>query len=212
MTILLSLIFTPKIVGFICGAIWARLNGYMTPIFVNVTGREHIDKKQSYVVVSNHQSQYDIFVLYGWLGIDIKWVMKKELRKIPGLGIGSKKVGHIFIDRSDSQAALETINTAKKNIVNGTSIIFFPEGTRSRTGELTPFKKGAFRLAIDLKLPILPITITGTRNILPSGTIDLFPGKAKMLIHKPIDIKGYNNDNFSDLMDVTYRTIKSGIS
>ena len=79
------------------GIVWSRFNAWITPMLVTTRGLEKIDRKQSYVVVSNHQSQYDIFVLYGWLGIDFKWVMKQELRKIPGLGIACEKIGHIFI-------------------------------------------------------------------------------------------------------------------
>ncbi len=209
LTIILVIITNPKITSFICGVVWSRLNGYLTPICVSVAGREHIDKTQSYVIVSNHQSQYDIFVLYGWLGIDFKWVMKQELRKVPGIGIGCEKVGHIFIDRSNHERALASLNEAKSKIVNGTSVIFFPEGTRSKDGSLGEFKKGAFKMALDLGLPVLPVTVLGTAKILPSNTTDLFPGKAKIVIHKPIDIAGYNDDNIQGLMDQAHAAIKS---
>jgi 1-acyl-sn-glycerol-3-phosphate acyltransferase len=169
---------------------------------VKVSGRQLIDNKQSYVIISNHQSLYDIFLIYGWLGVDIKWVMKKELAKIPGIGFGSKKVGHIFLDRSNSRVALESLNEAKRKLINGTSVVIFPEGTRSQTGQLGPFKKGAFKLALDLGLPILPVTISGTRNILPTGTVDLMPGKATMLIHKPIEIKNQTEESLKDLLIV----------
>ncbi|HOG13024.1 MAG TPA: lysophospholipid acyltransferase family protein, partial [Smithellaceae bacterium] len=88
LTVVLAVVTNPRITSFICGTVWSRLNGYLTPIRVRVTGRGNIDPTQSYVIVANHQSQYDIFVLYGWLGIDFKWVMKQELRKVPGIGIG----------------------------------------------------------------------------------------------------------------------------
>jgi len=211
LAVVMVIITNPKITSLICGTTWSRLNGYFTPIRVKVSGRENIDKKQSYVIVSNHQSQYDIFVLYGWLDVDFKWVMKQELRKVPGLGIGCEKIGHIFIDRSNHERALASLNEAKKKIVNGTSVIFFPEGTRSRDGIMGTFKKGAFKIAIDLGLPVLPITIIGTKDILPSDTIDLFPGTAKMIIHKPIDIAGYGDDTIEKLMDRTHAVIKSGL-
>jgi len=212
LTVLLSVITNPRITSFICGTIWARLNGYLTPILVTVAGRNNIVKTQSYVIVANHQSQYDIFVVYGWLGIDFKWVMmKQELRKIPGLGIGCEKVGHIFIDRSNHEKAVSSLQAAKEKIVNGTSVIFFPEGTRSKDGSLGRFKKGAFKMAIDLKLPILPITIIGTKEILPPNTLDLFPGKGLMIIHKPIDTTGYTDNNLDELVDLTHRAIQSGL-
>ena len=209
LTVVLAVVTNPRITSFICGTVWARLNGYLTPMWVVVTGRNNIVKAQSYVIVANHQSAYDIFVLYGWLGIDFKWVMKQELRKVPGIGLGCEKVGHIFIDRSNRKKTLASLSTAKEKIVNGTSVIFFPEGTRSRDGSLGAFKKGAFKMAVDLRLPILPITITGTHDILPSDSLDLFPGRAHMIIHKPIESAGYADDNLDELVDRARRVIES---
>ena len=165
---LIALLVDPKLASRLPAVLWAKLNAWATPMFAEVIGRENIDEKQSYVIVCNHQSLYDIFLLYGWLGIDFKWVMKKELRKVPFLGAACEAIGHIYIDRSDPATAIEAINRAKEKIVNGTSVLFFPEGTRSKTGEMGPFKKGAFKMALDLGLPILPVTIKGTRAILPT--------------------------------------------
>ena len=185
------------------GVVWARLNSLATPMLVQTLGRENIDKSQSYVIVSNHQSQYDIFVLYGWLGIDFKWVMKQELRRVPALGVACEKIGHIFIDRSNTEAALRSLEKAKSKIVNGTSVIFFPEGTRSRDGNLGTFKKGAFRMALDLGIPILPVTISGTRSILPTRSIDPFPGRARMTIHPALDTQGYDGRRMKVLIEKT---------
>jgi len=207
LTVVLVFLTSPRFASFIGGAVWSRLNSYMTPMFVSVFGRENIDKKQSYVIVSNHQSLYDIFVLYGWLGVDFRWVMKQELRKIPGLGIGCEKIGHIFIDRTDRNRAVEAINAAKSSIVNGTSVIFFPEGTRSMDSKLGTFKMGAFKMALDMGLPILPVTIIGTRDILPPRTINILPGRVRMIINKPIDISVYSNDNLNELAKKTKEVI-----
>jgi 1-acyl-sn-glycerol-3-phosphate acyltransferase len=197
---ILAFLINARVASYIGGAIWARLNIWMVPIFVTVSGRENIDIKQSYVVIANHQSAFDIFVLYGFLDIDFKWVMKQELRKLPGIGIGCEKVGHIFIDRFDHESALKALSTAKEKIVNGTSIIFFPEGTRSSDGIIRDFKKGAFKMALDLDLPILPVTIIGTKEILPNKTLNLFPGKALMKIHEPISVKDYSDENINELI------------
>ncbi len=183
------------------GVIWARINVFITPMVVHVQGREHIVPRQSYVIVSNHQSHYDIFVLYGWLGIDFKWIMKMELRKVPVLGLACDKIGHIYIDRKNTEAAVRTIREARRRIVDGTSVIFFPEGTRSRTGALGTFKKGAFKMALDLNIPILPVTITGTRDILPPKTLQLFPGRARMVIHKPVEVSAYDESRIRELME-----------
>jgi 1-acyl-sn-glycerol-3-phosphate acyltransferase len=196
----LAMIFGPRFASWICGGWWARLNSYFTPMLVRVRGREHIDPNQSYVLVANHQSHYDVFVLYGWLGIDFKWVMKQELRKIPALGFACEKIGHIYIDRSNHQAALASIEAAKDRIVNGTSVLFFAEGTRSRDGELGRFKKGAFRMALDLGLPILPLTLSGTRKVLPPTTLDVFPGQVSLTIHEPVAIDGLTDKEIPELM------------
>ncbi len=212
MAVLFSILFGPKIGSFVGGVIWSRLNAYLTPMFVKVIGKENIEKGQSYVVVPNHQSLYDIFLIYGWLGIDIKWVMKKELRKLPGVGFGSAKVGHIFLDRSNQRAAMESLIEAKKKLVRGTSVVIFPEGTRSSSGQLLPFKRGAFKLAVDLELPILPITINGTRRILPAKSIaKILPGRVSLTIHKTINISDYDDTSIKKLMDDTKEIIESAL-
>ena len=209
MAVVLSLAVNQKVGSWFGGAVWARINTYLTPAFVGVSGRQNINPKQSYVIAVNHLSIFDIWALYGWLGIDFKWVMKKEIRKYPGVGFGAMAVGHIFIDRSSTAAALKTLNDAKAKIRNGTSVIFFPEGTRSKTSKLLPFKKGAFKMAFDLNLPILPITINGTDKVFPTGTLNLFPGKIEVIVHEPISIKGYSNDNILELMSRTASIIES---
>lgn len=209
--LLSAFLFSPKTCSAVFPPIWARINSNMTPMTVNTYGKELIDPGQSYVVISNHQSHYDIFVLYGWLGMDIKWVMKKELRKVPIIGYICKKMEHIYIDRSDQRAAIESINRAKKKITRGTSVIFFPEGTRSSTGRMGQFKKGAFRLAVDLGIPILPVTISGTHEILPKGTLDLFPGTVNMVVHPPIQVSEYNRSNLDVLMEKVRKIIASDL-
>ena len=201
LAVLFSIIFNHRVGSYVGGVLWSKLNSWLVPMIVTVKGRENIQSKTSYIILTNHQSAYDIFLVYGWIGIDIKWIMKKELQKVPGLGFGSEKVGHIFLDRSNSRAALESLNVAKKKLVNGTSVVVFPEGTRSKTGIPGPFKRGAFKLAIDLGLPILPVTLINTRKVLPTDSFNILPAKVKMVIHKPITIDGYNEKNMPELID-----------
>ncbi len=197
--VFIASVFSQKAAGY-CGTIWARLNAFFTPVFVSVEGKKNIKKNTSYIIVSNHQSYYDIFLIYGWLGVDIKWVMKKELRKVPGLGISCEKIGHIFIDRSNTQVAIESMNKVKQKLVNGTSVVIFPEGTRTTTGELSPFKRGAFKMAFDVGLSILPVTLVGTMDILPTRSFNLLPGKAKMVIHEPVPISNYDESEIDKLI------------
>jgi 1-acyl-sn-glycerol-3-phosphate acyltransferase len=209
--IVLILFAKPKTVGRFSAVPWARIMAHVTPMRVRVEGRENLDPEQSYVLVSNHQSQYDIFLLYGWLGVDFKWVMKKELRSVPGIGIACDRLGHIFIDRSDHASAVATLENAKNKIVDGTSVIFFPEGTRSRDGHLKKFKKGAFRMAVDLGIPILPLTVTGTRDVLPAGTSDLLPGSARLVIHPPVSVDGCTERDCGRLRDEVRGVIASSL-
>ena len=168
--------------------LWARFNTRITPATVTVYGKEHITPGQSYVVVANHQSLFDIYAIYGYLGMDLRWVMKKELRNIPVFGYACEVMGQIIVDRKNPKAALAAIEAAKSQIKNGRSIIFFPEGTRSLDGQLQTFKAGAFKFATDMNLPILPVTIRGSRDILPSKTIRLQPGEMEVIVHPPIEL------------------------
>lgn len=206
-----SMLINQRIGSYFGGVIWSKFNAMMVPMFVKVQGRKNIKKNTSYIVISNHQSYFDVFLIYGWVGLDIKWVMKKELKKIPGLGFGSEKVGHIFLDRSNSRAAVESLVEAKKKLINGVSVVIFPEGTRSPTGKMGNFKRGAFKLAIDLGLPILPVTVIGTKNILPANSSNLLPGRVKMIIHEPISIEGYNESNMPEIMDIVKQKIQTAL-
>lgn len=211
LAIITSIVINP-VAGGKFAVLWARINSYFTPMSVNVEGLENIDKNQSYIIVANHLSLYDIYVLYGWIGIDIRWVMKKELRKVPVIGLVCKVLEHVYIDRSSSSKAIETINKAKEKICNGTSIIFFPEGTRSDDFKLQSFKKGAFKLAIDLDLPVLPVTINGTHKILGKGTLNLMPGTVGMVVHEPINTSDYDDETIGKLVKKSRDVIKSKLT
>jgi 1-acyl-sn-glycerol-3-phosphate acyltransferase len=178
---------------------------------MNVVGRENIVEKQSYVVVANHQSAFDIFVLWGFLGIDTRWVMKKELRKIPLFGLAGKLGGNIYIDRSDRKGAYESLKEARNILVDGVSLIMLPEGTRSRDGKLREFRKGAFVMSLDLGIPLLPVSIVDTRHILPPGTLNLFPGRATLVIHEPVAAEGYDEENLDGLILKVRSVIQEGI-
>jgi len=188
--VIAALLISPSFGSRVVGGAWAKGIGWLTPILVSVEGREHIQDGQTYVVVCNHVSQYDIIAVYGWLPMDLRWVMKQELRKLPGIGIACEKVGHIIVDRSNPEAAKRSIEEALERIGDGVGILFFPEGTRSLDGRLRPFKSGAFRLAAEQGLPILPVSIVGTREVLPAKTMKLFPGKVRLVVQPPIEPEG----------------------
>ena len=211
-TVLVAMIASPRIASRYIAANWAKLIIWLTPVWVTVDGAENADPGKSYVVVCNHQSQYDIFLVYGWLKLDLKWVLKAELRKIPGLGIGCEKAGHIYVDRSNPDQARKAVTNALESVGDGVGVLFFAEGTRSPDGRLRPFKKGAFRVATSQKLPILPVTIIGTRDIQKPKSLIIFPGKIRMVIHPAIEVDGSEDaEAIRDLMNRTRDAITSAL-
>jgi 1-acyl-sn-glycerol-3-phosphate acyltransferase len=192
-TVLVATIANPRIASRYVAANWGKLICWLTPVWVRVDGAENADPSKSYVVVCNHQSQYDIFLVYGWLKLDLKWVLKAELRKVPGVGIGCEKAGHIFVDRSNPDQARKAVSDALADVGDGVGVLFFAEGTRSLDGKLGPFKKGAFRVAVSQNLPVLPVTIIGTRDIQKPRSWTIFPGSISMVIHPAIEPKGAND-------------------
>lgn len=193
------------------GVLWARLTALVAFMRLKVVGRENIDPTQSYVVVVNHQSAMDIIALYGWLGIDFRWVMKQEIRKVPFLGYACYRIGHVYIDRQNHEAAIKSLETAKQKIHSGTSVLFFPEGTRTSSSEVQSFKKGAFKMALDLGLPVLPITLNGADYVMPNKTLSLMPGTVDMTIHPPIPIAGVTEENIEELMQKSFIAVNSAI-
>lgn len=189
---------------------WARGVGIITPVRVLVKGREGVDRSASYVMVANHQSYYDIIAMYGWTGIDLKFVMKKELKRIPVFGQACAAKGHVFVDRSDRQSAIDSLNSSVENLRKGESVIIYPEGTRSRDGEVQDFRKGAFRLALATGLPILPVSVAGTDRIQPADTLKLYPGRIGVKLHEPIEVKGLGEDDIPAIMDRTRERIIRG--
>jgi len=187
---------------------WARFIAHLTPMRVQIEGAEHIAPGQSYVVVSNHQSQYDIPLIYGFSGLDLRWVMKAEIGKLPFIAQGCRAIGHIFIDRGNPEQARATINSAVAKLPRGASVLFFPEGTRSRTGDLIKFRKGAFRVAVDRKLPVLPMTVVGTRGLLSPGSLRIRPGRVRLVIHPPMHaVDGSVDQAVTELSQRTRRVI-----
>jgi 1-acyl-sn-glycerol-3-phosphate acyltransferase len=193
--------FSPRLASRWFGGSWGRGLMRAVPSRVQVSGAGHIDPGASYVLVANHLSLMDIPLLYGWLPLDLKWIMKKEVRKIPIIGIGTAMMGHIFLDRHNHEAAMRELEHVKQKLQAGTSILFFPEGTRSRDGQLKDFKMGAFRMAKDLDIPVLPISIKGTENILTPDGMDLHPGRAEVVIHPAIAVEEVRSSGVESLRD-----------
>jgi 1-acyl-sn-glycerol-3-phosphate acyltransferase len=174
---------------------WSRSFFWLMFLPVSVDGAEHIQPGQSYVFVANHQSMFDVWLVYGWLPVIFKWLMKAELRKVPFVGTGCKAAGHIFVDRRNAKAAMESLKEVERQLVGGVSTVIFPEGTRSKDGEVGRFKRGAFQIAWDLGLPVIPLSLSGCFDVLPKGKPFVHRHPVHMHIGKAIDLKKYADSN-----------------
>jgi len=193
--------------------LWSKLACYLSFISVSVKGLENLDKDKSYIFVANHQSVFDIWLIYGWLTKPFSWIMKKELRKIPLVGAACEAAGHIFIDRSNPIEAKKSIAIAEKKLIKGNCIVIFPEGTRSHDGKVGPFKRGAFSIATDINLPIVPITIIGAYERMSRRDFIVNPGKMKMIIHQPIEsTSNLNEQEVRKLANEVREIVISGFS
>lgn len=173
------------------GRLWGTINLWAAGVTVCINGLDRIDRSDSYVFAGNHQGLFDIFAILAKLPIHFSWLAKQELFRIPVLGPAMQVSGYIPIDRSDHRSALESMNKAAARVQNGTSIVIFPEGTRSPDGVLREFKKGGFMLAIKSQKPIVPLSISGSYTILPKRSEWLnTPGHITITVGSPVPTKG----------------------
>lgn len=180
---------------------------------VKVEGREHLQPGQSYIFAANHQGAFDIFLLSGFLGREFKWMMKASLRKVPFVGMACEKAGYIFVDKSSRKAVAKTMDDARQRLVGGTSLAVFPEGARTFSGHMGIFRRGAFQLADELQLPVVPITIDGCFDVMPR-TKDFHFAQwhpLHLVIHPPIIPTSQGADNIKRTLEESYRTIMDAL-
>lgn len=182
---------------------WSQMQLWAAGVPVTVVGAERIPPDRPVVFASNHQSWFDIIALAANLPKYPRFVYKKEMAKIPILGEAMKRAGHIMIDRQNRQQAFEAYEEAASVIRDGMSAVVFPEGTRSRTGELLPFKKGPFVLAIASQVPIVPVYCAGTFAIMPKGTLWVRPKPVTIRVGEPIETEGLRYEDREDLLQRT---------
>jgi 1-acyl-sn-glycerol-3-phosphate acyltransferase len=190
---------------------WARSLLLTAGIKLEISGLENIEPEKSYILIANHQSHMDIPVLTCVLPVPLRIIAKKELFKIPFLGWGMKGVGMLSIDRSNRKKSIDTLKEAEEIIkTHVLSILAFPEGTRSDDGKIHPFKKGPFILAINTGLPLLPVSVSGTRKITPKGKISIHPGRVKVIIHPPVSTDNLTLGDRHKLVEDFQKTIQKG--
>jgi 1-acyl-sn-glycerol-3-phosphate acyltransferase len=187
-----------------CARIWCRMIARTAGVRVRVHGAEHIQPCTSYVFLSTHQSYMDIPAMLGYLPAQLRIAAKKVLFRIPFMGWHLTRAGHIPIDRSSTQNAVTSMQRAASYLKKGICAFVFPEGTRSRDGYLHKFKKGGFKLAMQAGVPIIPITIIGSRQALPPDEIIFRPGVIDMYVDAPIPTTALTDADLEPLMDAVY--------
>ena len=204
-------IFNAHFWGYWPAHLWGRLICTIFLLPVKVEGREKLSPTQSYVFVPNHQGAFDIFLVYGYLNRNFKWMMKKSLRQIPFVGKSCESGGHIFVDRRSPSKVRATMEQAEASLVDGVSLVVFPEGARTHTGKMGPFKRGAFQLAGDRQLPVGPVSINGAFRVLPRGGKWIHWARLSMTIHDPIPPYGQGAENIRLTLEEAREAVASAV-
>jgi 1-acyl-sn-glycerol-3-phosphate acyltransferase len=192
--------------------LWGRIVLLFGAVRVSVTGSERLDPDGSYMLVSNHQSAIDPPLHIAKLPVSIRFLAKKELFKFPIFGSAMRAVGMVETDRSAHASAHRAINEQVARVMGmEKSLIIYPEGTRTRDGEMKPFKKGAFRIAVDNGLPIVPLTLHGAFHVWPPGSKICLGGRVTLVIHEPIPTEGLGREDLEDLRDRVWNQIAAGL-
>lgn len=186
---------------------WGRLLCRLADIRVRVEGRENLDPAKTYIFVGNHCSMADIMAFQGHIGHDFRWIAKKELFAIPIFGPGMRAADFISIDRSHGREAAQSLNEAAQRIAGGSSVILFPEGTRSPDGRLRPFKTGAVMLAVKAGVEVVPVGFNGTHQALPKGKLLSRGGEVVLRIGRPLPIKAFKAKDKQELAAILQQRV-----
>ena len=179
---------------------------------VRVTGVDRLDPDQPYIFTPNHQSMIEVPLFVTYLGRNPAYLAKREVFKYPIFGFGISLMGVVPVDRSNTSSAIESARLATEKLRAGKSYVVYPEGTRSPDGRLLPFKKGAFVMAIDAGVPIVPVTIRGSSAIMPKGEIKLFPSTIHITVHEPVSTEGYSKETIARLIEIVRTRIASALT
>jgi len=205
--IVLSLITGSPVPGYAAGRSFGWIVSKMTGVSASLNREDKIVPGESYIVTPNHAGNADILAILTTLPIKFRWVIKKELVKIPLFGWALGRTGAVALDRSNRREAVKKLREGSSKLSNGWSLLIYPEGTRSPDGNLQRFKKGAFMLAVDTGVPILPVTINGAFPLLPKNTLALRSGHMTITIGDPIPTAGLTEKDVPELMEKTRAAI-----
>ena len=191
---------------------WGWLILKANGVRVKVQGTEYLDDRRPCIYVCNHQGSFDIFSLLAYLRVPFRWLAKAELFKIPILGWAMRTAGYISLDRSAKKKAYQSMELAARKIKEGASVVIFPEGSRSLDGALQPFMNGGFTLAIKAGVPVCPVAIAGSWQIMPRTTLRIKKGNIGIIISEPIETKGLTMQDRRPLMQQAEDRIRKALS
>jgi 1-acyl-sn-glycerol-3-phosphate acyltransferase len=189
-----------------CARTWSRLILATTGVRVDVVGLERLVPGRTYVFVANHQSIYDIPILFWSLPFQLRIISKESLGRFPFLGWHLRRTGHLLVDRS-RRSHTRVVDWASSLTAKGLSLIVFPEGTRSRDGRVAEFKGGSFFLALEAGLPVAPISVVGSRHVMLKGRLATYPGRVQLVIHDPIDTTGMSRKDAREIAERVRRVV-----
>ena len=197
--------------AYIITRIWSSAVKRSAGVTSSLHGAEKVTPGMSYVITPNHTSNVDILALITELPTPYRWVLKRELLKIPFFGWGLATTGCVSINRANGKQAVRKLKESVDKLEGGWSLLIYPEGTRSKDGRLQPFKKGAFRMAIETGIPILPVTVNGAAKVMPKKTLNLRPGHLTVTIGDPIPVEGLTDKDIPELMQRTWDAVASNL-
>jgi 1-acyl-sn-glycerol-3-phosphate acyltransferase len=195
--------------GHRCARAWARLILRTTGVRAHVSGLELLDLRKSYVLASNHQSIYDIPIIFASLPLQLRIVAKASLGRVPFLGWHLQRTGHLLIDRHHPGA--NVVSKMRRLVSESHSLIVFPEGTRSDDGTVGRFKKGTFLVALDAQLPVVPLSVSGSRHVMKKGRLMVCPGDVYLTVHAPVPMAGLTRGQMTDLAERVWTTVRSRV-
>jgi 1-acyl-sn-glycerol-3-phosphate acyltransferase len=193
-----------------CARTWSWLILATTGVSVDVRGLSRLERGRTYVFISNHQSIYDIPVIFSALPYQLRIIAKESLGQFPFLGWHLRRTGHLLVDRRNPDRA-GILRRWKALVGEGLSLIVFPEGTRSADGRVGLFKAGSVLLAIEAQLPIVPVSVDGTRFVMHKGDLTTKPGHATLVVHSPIETRGMDASGARALADRLRATVTAGL-
>jgi 1-acyl-sn-glycerol-3-phosphate acyltransferase len=182
-------------------SLWAWLILRTCRVEVEVEGEEHLAPGRTYVLASNHQSLFDTPILFAYLPLSFRILYKKSLNRIPFLGWHLFLSGHIGVERENPSRAKASLDHAAERIRKGTSVVVFPEGTRSYDGVMKNFRKGSFRLAIKARTPVVPLTVADSHRVMKRGRVTVYPRRVRLTIDRPIEVEGLDEADAAALSD-----------